>query len=105
MEVDRGIPFLNLEGILNSKTFPELGSQINYLLYDQGFHYFVLDFSNLGDLEESIYLRIKSKLAEIFLSCGRVGLCGIKNQQKIGFSRKNLYYLKKKNDVFQYFSL
>ncbi|MCI8347137.1 MAG: hypothetical protein HFJ12_04235 [Bacilli bacterium] len=105
MEVDKGIPFLNLEGILNAKTFEKFGEEINYLLYHQGFHYFVLDFTNIGNVEESIYQSIQSKLAEIFLSCGRVVLCGISNKEKIGFSKEQLYYVNQKQEAFKYLYL
>lgn len=105
MEVDRGIPFLNLEGILNSKTFQKLGNEINYLLYYQGFQYFVFDFSHINKLEESMYLKIQSKLAEIFLSCGSVVLCGISNKNKIGYTEDKLYYVNKKQEAFKYLCL
>lgn len=105
MEVDKGIPFLNLEGILNDKTFKKFGEEINYLLYNQGFHYFVLDFTNLGNVEERVYESIQSKLAEIFLNCGQVVLCGISHREKIGFSKEQLYYVNQKQDAFKYLYL
>lgn len=105
MEVDRGIPFINLEGILNNKTFNDLVKEINYLLYNQGFQYFVLDFSNISNFEECIYLKIQSKLVEIFLSCGRVVLCGVSNKQKIGYTKDKLYYVNQKQEAFKYLYL
>lgn len=105
MAVERGIPFLNLEGILNTKTFSKLGNEINYLLYKQGFQYFVLDFSHINDLEDEIYTKIQSKLVEIFLSCGRVVLCGVDHKEKIGYTKDKLHYVNQKQEAFQYLYL
>ena len=105
MEVDRGIPFFHLEGRLNHKNFSQLGDEINYLLYQQGFHYFVFDFSQVNFLEDSIYTTIKTKLVEIFLSCGRVVLCGIPHKDRIGYTKDQLYYVEENQDAFKYLYL
>ena len=55
--VIRGIMFIKLEGILNEKTFSDLENSINYLLYKQSMHYFVIDFNNVNYLDTSVFLR------------------------------------------------
>ena len=103
--IERGIPFLSLGGILNQNTFKKLGSEINYLLYNQGFQNFVLDFSDINFIPEKTYLNIQNKLVEIFLNCGRVVVCGINNHDKIGYTKDKLFYVNEKLDAFKYLYL
>lgn len=71
--------FIKLEGELNNYTYNELEEDLNYLLYKQRMHYFVIDFKEVNSLDENIFSIIQSKLVEIFLSCGKVVLCGLNN--------------------------
>ena len=77
--VIKGIMFINLEGDLDNTTYSDLENSINYLLYKQSMHYFVIDFNNVNYLDTKVFNLIQNKLVEIFLSCGKVILCGIKN--------------------------
>ena len=77
--VIKGIIFIRLEGELTNKTFLDFEKDINYLLYKQKMHYFVIDLKDVNNLDMSIFNRIQSKLVEIFLSCGKVVLCGLNN--------------------------
>jgi len=45
--VIKGIMFVKLEGELNEKNFYLLEDNINYLLYKQRMHYFLIDFNNV----------------------------------------------------------
>ena len=105
--VERGIVFLRLEGNLNKSNFNLLGKKVNYLLYHHGVHYFVFDFTNIINLEENIFSNIQNKLIEIFLSCGKVAMCGIMDiyQRKIGFTKDKLYYVSNNIEAFKYFNL
>ena len=105
IDVERGIPFLNLDGILNTKTFNMLGKEINSLLYNYGFRYFVLDFREVDNLEEATYINLQSKLVEIFLNCGQVVLCGLRKKDKIGYTKDKLYYVNNRQDAFKYLYL
>ena len=78
---------------------------LNYLLYNQGFQYFVLDFSDINFIPEKTYLNIQNKLVEIFLNCGRVVVCGINNHDKIGYTKDKLFYVNEKLDAFKYLYL
>ena len=40
-EVERGILFIRLNGILNQNNFKTFGLKINSLLYKYGFQYFI----------------------------------------------------------------
>ena len=77
--VIRGIMYITLDGKLDNKTFRELENNINYLLYKQNMHYFVIDFNNVSYLDTNVFKLIQNKLVEIFLSCGKVVLCGLNN--------------------------
>ncbi len=77
--VIKGIMFINLEGNLNNETFSDLENNINYLLYKQNMHYFIIDFNNVNYIDTKTFKLIQNKLVEIFLSCGKVALCGLNN--------------------------
>lgn len=105
-EVERGILFLRLNGILNQANFSHLGGRINSLLYQYGFQYFVFDFTNIISLEEGIVSSIQNKLVEIFLNCGKVVIAGMSelSKKKIGYTDR-LFYVQDHMDAFQYLSL
>ena len=102
-EVSRGIMFIRLKGELNNNSFSSFGKVINNLLYKQGMQYFVIDLYNIN-LEENIFLNIQNKLVEIFLSSGKVVLCGIDdiNKRKIGYTTDKLFYVKEEREAFKY---
>lgn len=75
--VIKGIMFVRLEGELNKDNFSLLEDNINYLLYKQRMHYFLLDFNNVDRVDSNTFLLLQNKIIEIFLSCGKVVLCGI----------------------------
>ena len=102
-EVSRGIMFIRLNGDLNTNSFSSFGKLINDLLYTKGMQYFVIDLYNI-DFEENIFLNIQNKLVEIFLSSGKVVLCGIddKNKRKIGYTKDKLFYVKEEREAFKY---
>ena len=106
-EVDRGILFIRLNGILNQTNFKTFGLKINSLLYKYGFQYFVFDFTNIVSLDENIFLRIQNKLIEIFLNCGKVVISGMSelSKKKIGFTKDRLFYVDSNIDAFKYFCL
>ena len=103
-KVERGILFISLEGGLTTKTFNTLGKEINYLLYNQGISNFVIDFTNVSKLEDNIFLKIQSKLVEIFLSCGKVVVCGLKElyRSQIGYTKDRLFYVNCGEEAFKY---
>lgn len=105
LAVIKGIPFINLEGIITPSNFFKLGQEINQLLYDVGFKYFVFDFSNTSTVEDTIYNDLQSKLVEILLNCGQVVLCGIDNKEKIGYTEEQLYYVNNRLEAFNYLYL
>ncbi len=90
--VIRGITFIKLEGDLNKKTLSSLESNINYLLYKQSMHYFVIDFNNVNYLDTNIFKLMQNKLTEIFLSCGKVVLCGLNLSLKKYCCRDNMIF-------------
>ena len=75
--VIKGIMFVKLEGELNEKNFYMLEDNINYLLYKQRMHYFLIDFNNVYKVDCNIFSLLQNKIVEIFLSCGKVVLCGM----------------------------
>ena len=103
-EVERGILFIRLEGILTNKTFTTFGEEINYLLYNQGISNFVFDFTNISKVEDNIISKIQSKLVEIFLNCGKVVMCGMSElfRQKVGFTKDQLFYVSHDIEAFEY---
>ena len=102
--VERGILFINLKGNLSTKTFTTLGEEINYLLYNQGISNFVIDFTNVSKYDENIFYSIQTKLVEIFLSCGKVVMCGMKElyRKQIGYTKDKLFYVNYGKEAFEY---
>ncbi len=103
-KVERGILFINLKGGLTTKTFNTLGNEINYLLYNQGISNFVIDFTNVSKYDDNIFCSIQTKLVEIFLSCGKVVMCGMKElyRKKIGYTKDRLFYVNYGKEAFEY---
>ena len=103
-KVERGILFMNLKGRLTTKTFNTLGNEINYLLYNQGILNFVIDFTNVSNYEENIVYSIQNKLVEIFLSCGKVVMCGMSElyRKQIGYTKDRLFYVNYGKEAFKY---
>ena len=69
-QVSKGIMFIRLSGDLNISSFNKLSDEINYLLYNQGIHYYVFNFKEIDKIDQNIFLKLQNKLVEIFLSCG-----------------------------------
>lgn len=106
ISVSKGIMFFNLEGNLTKDTFFELEKELNYLLYKQGMQYFVFNFSELSWVDMAVVSSFKSKLAEIFLCCGKVAMCGVNNILKnfLG-TRDNFFYINEQVEAFKYLSI
>lgn len=102
--VERGILFMNLKGGLSTKTFNTLGEEINYLLYNQGISNFVIDFTNVSINDDNIFVIIQTKLVEIFLNCGKVVMCGMKEfyKKRIGYTKDRLFYVNYGKEAFEY---
>lgn len=92
IDVVKGILFIHLEGELNKETVRQFDNELNYLLYKQGMHYFVLDFKDLDKFDNNIMPWLDNKLVEIFLNCGKVALCGLDNYKNT-FSKQDRLFL------------
>lgn len=105
--VTKGVLFIRLEGNLNNKTFNNLSQEINYLLYNQGIHYFVFNFKEIEKLDNSIFSKLQNKLTEIFLSCGKVVLCGLTDlfEKQVGKINDKLFYVKEEIEAFKYLNI
>ncbi len=103
--VIKGIMFIKLEGSLDKETFSDLENDINYLLYKQNMHYFVIDFKDVNSLDEGVFKLIQNKLVEIFLSCGKVVLCGINNFSLKKYCCRNDIIFNDCVDALNYFYL
>ena len=99
-QVSRGIMFIRLEGNLDEKTFSTFSLELNNLLYEYGMHYFVFNFKELNNFDKNIFSIFQSKLIEIFLSCGKVVLCGLNNSNFGDFYNK-LFYVNDEYDAFK----
>ena len=78
--VSRGIIFFRLVGELNPIT--------------------------IHDFDQKILSHLWNKLIEIFLSCGKVVMCGLNEfcKRKLGTQEK-LFYVDSEYEAFQYFSV
>ena len=92
--VVKGFTVIKLEGDLTNKTFKELDEEIDYLLYKQGMHFFIFDFNHVQKTDENIFKDFQRKLVEIFLSCGKVVLCGLSDVFKEIRDSSRLFYVK-----------
>lgn len=106
-QVSKGIMFIRLEGNLDNKTFNTFSKEINYLLYNQGIHYYVLNFEEVNKFDKNIFVKLQNKLIEIFLSCGKVVMCGLNDflKKQIGSTKDNLFYVNKEIEAFKYINL
>ena len=106
IEVARGIMFIHLEGRINKETIGQFDRELNYLLYKQGMHYFVFDFKDIEKIEMDIISWLENKLVEIFLSCGKVVLCGLDGmyEEKLG-KQDRLFYVREGNQAFKFLNI
>ena len=96
--VVKGFTVIRLDGDLTNKTFKRLNEEIDYLLYKQGMHFFIFDFNRVKNTDAVTYGYFQKKLIEIFLSCGKVVLCGIKDVFRNIKDSSRLFYV---NDCFE----
>ena len=106
IDVVKVILFIHLEGVLDKKTIHQFDREVNYLLYKQGMHYFVFDFKDIEQVDFDVISWLENKLVEIFLSCGKVVLCGLdgKYEKKIGKQDK-LFYVREGIEAFKYLTV
>ena len=106
IDVVKGIMFIHLEGELNRDTIGQFDNELNYLLYKQGMHYFVFDFKDIDRIDLNIISWLENKLVEIFLSCGKVVLCGLEGmyEKKLGKQDK-LFYVREGSEAFKYLNV
>lgn len=103
--VVKGITMIKLEGDLTKKTFKKLDEEIDYLLYKQGMHFFIFDFNYVKNTDDGIFREFQKKLVEIFLSCGKVVLCGISDMFKNIKDSTRLFYVKDEFEALKCFSI
>ena len=96
--VVKGFTVIRLDGDLTNKTFKRLNEEIDYLLYKQGMHFFIFDFNRVKNTDAVTYGYFQKKLIEIFLSCGKVILCGMKDVFRNIKDSSRLFYV---NDCFE----
>lgn len=101
VDIVRGITFIRLEGDLTDKTFKDLDLEINNLLYNLEMHFYVINFVDVFDIENSVFNKIQNKLCEIFLCCGDVVMCGVENV----FKDRRLIYINSEIEAFKYFNI
>lgn len=106
VNVVRGIMLIDFDGELNSSNFGMLDQELNYLIYKQGMHYYIFNFSNLLNFDNNILNKLQNKIIEIFLNCGRVVMCGVNNilKDRLGF-KEQLSYVNNEIEAFKYFSI
>lgn len=103
--VVKGIMFVKLEGELDANNFSLLEENINYLLYKQRMHYFLIDFNNVYKVDYNIFSLLQNKIVEIFLSCGKVVLCGLNDFIFSGSLCRNNIVYSDSIDALNYFYL
>lgn len=103
--VVKGFTVIKLEGDLTNKTFKKLDEEIDYLLYKQGMHFFIFDFNHVQKTDENIFKDFQRKLVEIFLSCGKVVLCGLSDVFKEIRDSSRLFYVKDEFEALNCFSI
>ena len=91
--VVKGFTVIRLDGDLTNKTFKRLNEEIDYLLYKQGMHFFIFDFNRVKNTDAVTYGYFQKKLIEIFLNCGKVILCGIKDVFRNIKDSSRLFYV------------
>ena len=103
--VVKGFTVIKLDGDLTNKTFKKLDEEIDYLLYKQGMHFFIFDFNHVQKTDENIFKDFQRKLVEIFLSCGKVVLCGLSDVFKEIRDSSRLFYVKDEFEALNFFSI
>ena len=103
--VVKGVTVIKLEGDLTNKTFKRLDEEIDYLLYKQGMHFFIFDFNYVEKTDDTTFKDFQSKLIEIFLSCGKVVLCGLSEVFKEIRDSSRLFYVKDEFEALNCFSI
>ncbi len=103
--VVKGFTVIKLDGDLTDKTFKKLDEEIDYLLYKQGMHFFIFDFNHVQKTDENIFKDFQRKLVEIFLSCGKVVLCGLSDVFKEIRDSSRLFYVKDEFEALNCFSI
>ena len=103
--VNKGIMFIRLEGVFDNKSFNMFSNNINYLLYNQGIHYYVFNFKDVNKYDRNVLIKLNSKLKEILLKCGKVVMCGVSDLLKKEVYSDNVLFINKELDVFNYISL
>ncbi len=103
--VVKGFTVIKLDGDLTNKTFKKLDEEIDYLLYKQGMHFFIFDFNHVQKTDENIFKDFQRKLVEIFLSCGKVVLCGLSDVFKEIRDSSRLFYVKDEFEALNCFSI
>ena len=89
--VNRGVIFMKIDGEINDITIEQFDNTINYLLYNIGIKYFVMDFIAVK-MNKGIIPIINNKLLEIYTSCEKVVIRGIDNKLlDLSFIEKGCY--------------
>ncbi len=102
--VVKGMIVVKLKGELTSNTLYKFNDGVDYLLYNQGMHYFVFDFKDVDKIENDIFSELQSKIFEIFLNCGKVVIYGIKNVFK-NIKDNRLIYVNDEIEALKCFSI
>lgn len=105
VDVVKGILFIHLEGELTKETIKQFDNELNYLLYKQGMHYFVLDFKELDKMDSNVIPWLDNKLVEIFLNCGKVVLCGLDNYNNTFNKQERLFLVREGIHAFNYLTI
>ena len=74
--VDKGVIFIRFDGLVNVETIDELERTINYLLYNVGVKYFVLDFMRTT-FDKKIISAVNNKLLEVYAHADKMILKGL----------------------------
>ena len=82
VDIIRGRVFVNLKGELNKSNISQFEREVNYLLYKQGMHYYILDFKDIDSIDNIVFDRLKNKISEINLAYGKVVVNGLFNYDK-----------------------
>lgn len=106
IDVVNGVILIELQGQLDGESFNALDRELNYLIYKQGMHYYLFNFSNLDSFDSNSLSKLQCKLVEIFLNCGKVAMCGINNilRKKLGF-KEQVFYVNNEREALKYFGI
>ena len=105
-EVYRGILYLRMTGSFTLKNCESWRKELDQLFYQQGLHYFVLNFQDVEKFDEKSLSLLKRKVKEICLHCGKVAVCGLDfKSDKRTIENENLYFVSEEWDACQYLYL